>query len=127
MHSAPAVVTRRCICRLQSRQLCGVCILSARLGGPRVFPSLTYTDGLAYLKSAAVRLGLDSATAWGTHCFRRGWADEVLREGGPTALFYSGGWKGVTAFAYASARARSTVEAAEWAIDFSDSSDGEGV
>ena len=128
MHTAPVVVSRRCICRLQSRQLCGVCTLRDRVGVGRVFPALSYVEGLAYLKSAAVRLGLERPTDWGTHAFRRGWADEVLKEGGPSALFYSGGWRGVTAFAYASARSRSAMEAAEWAIEFSDSSDdGKGA
>ena len=126
MLTAPGVVSRRCICRLQSRQLCGVCILQARAGGGRIFPAVTYVEGLAYLKAAAVRLGFERPTDWGTHAFRRGWADEVLREGGPTALFYSGGWKGVTAFAYASARSRSAMEAAEWAVEFSESSDEGG-
>ena len=127
MHTAPVVVSRRCICRLQSRQLCGVCVLFGLRGGTEFFPDVTYADGLAYLKAAASRLGFESPMSWGTHCFRRGWADEVLKEGGPTALFYSGGWRGVTAFAYASAQARSAVEAAEWAVEFSDSSDGGGV
>ena len=127
MHSAPVVISRRCICRLQSRQLCGVCTLAARLGGQRIFPGLCYSEGLAYLKAAAVSLGLSCAASWGTHAFRRGWADEVLKQCGPAALFYSGGWRGVTAFAYASAQARSSVEAAEWAVDFSESSDGEAV
>ena len=125
MHTAPVVVVRRCICRLQSRQLCGVCTLRDRCGAVRVFPALTYVEGLAYLKAAAVRVKLERPTEWGTHAFRRGWADEVLKEGGPAALFYSGGWRGVTAFAYASAKARSAVEAPEWAVEFSESSDGE--
>ena len=124
MHSAPVVITRRCICRLQSRKLCGVCALRGRASGARFFPSLSYAEGLAYLKSAAVRLQLECPASWGTHAFRRGWADEALKEGGPAALFYSGGWRGVTAFAYASALARSSVEAAEWAIEFSESSEG---
>ena len=53
---------------------------------------------------------------------RRGWADEALQQGGPTALFYSGGWRGVAAFGYTSAKSRGAVAAAEWCIDFSDSS-----
>ena len=32
-------------------------------------------------KLGAMRLGLPRAPEWGTHCFRRGRSDEVLREG----------------------------------------------
>ena len=122
MHTAPVVIVRRCICRLQSRQLCGVCTLRERCAAVRVFPALTYVEGSAY--AAAVRVNLERPTDWGTHAFRRGWADEVLKEGGPTALSYSGGWRDVTAFACASAKARSAVEAAEWVVEFPESSDG---
>ena len=54
---------------------------------------------------------------WGTHAFRRGWADEALRAGGPTALFYSGGWRGVAAFGYVAAQSRGAIAAAEWLVD----------
>ena len=125
MQRAPVSVVRRCICRLHCSSLCGVCILRARTEQDRTFPGLTYADGLAYLKAAAVFLKFERATEWGTHAFRRGWADEALREGGATALFYSGGWKGLAAFGYASAQTRGALEAAEWLVEFSDSSEGE--
>ena len=44
---------------------------------------------------------------------------------GATALFYSGGWRGVAAFSYVETKARGAVEAAEWLVEFSDSSDGD--
>jgi len=124
----PVEVTRRCICALQGRQLCGVCILASRHdenGSDRLFPDISYTESLALLKSAAQELGLEQAQCWGTHAFRRGWADEALQAGGPTALFYSGGWRGVAAFGYTSAQAKGAIAAAEWLISFSDSSNDE--
>ena len=79
------------------------------------------------LKCAAGHLGLESANSWGTHAFRRGWADEALRAGGPTALFYNGGWRGVAAFSYAAAQTRGAIAAAEWLVDFSESSDEDAL
>ena len=93
----------------------------------RLFPDLTYTEGLAFLKVAAQALAFPNAEGWGTHACRRGWADEALQAGGPTALFYSGGWRGITAFAYTTAKARGALAAAEWLIEFSDSSEDEDV
>ena len=101
------------------RSVCGVCVLSRRWASGRIFPEITYTDGLAVLKAAAELTGLPSPLTWDTHCFRRGWADDVLREGGPGALFYSGGWKGVAAFGYANARTRGALQAAEFCVDHS--------
>ena len=124
MHHSPVTVVRRCICKLQGRTLCGACVLGNRVGNIRLFPHVSYTEGLAYLKAAAMQLKLERASEWGTHAFRRGWANEALKAGGATALFYSGGWRGVAAFSYVEAKARGTVEAAEWLVEFSDSSDG---
>ena len=126
MQAGPVEVTRKCICRLQTKQLCGVCVLSRRHGNGRIFPNLCYANALAALKIAALDLGFPRASEWGTHAFRRGWADEALKEGGVTALFYSGGWKGVAAFGYASAKARSALQSAEWLVEFSDSSGSDG-
>ena len=126
--SEPVIVSRRCICHLQGKSLCGVCAITSRCtqAVPGVlFPGLHYSESLAVLKIAARAIGLQQPDAWGTHAFRRGWATECLQANGASALFYSGGWRGVTAFAYASAKARSTVEAAEFLIDHSDSSAGE--
>ena len=125
MHNSPVTVVRRCICKLQGRTLCGACVLKTRVGNIRLFPHVSYTEGLAYLKAAAMHLRLERASEWGTHAFRRGWANEALKAGGATALFYSGGWRGVAAFSYVEAKARGAVEAAEWLVEFSDSSDGD--
>ena len=86
---------------------------------------LIYEDNLAILKIGAQEIGLPHTDEWGTHTFRRRWADETLQAGGPTALFYSGGWRGVAAFGYTSAKSKGALSAAEWLIEFSDSSDGE--
>ena len=126
MQHSPVAVVRRCICQLQGRALCGVCVLSSRLGRAKVFTGLSYAEGLAYLKAGAAHLKFERASEWGTHAFRRGWANEALKAGGPTALFYSGGWRGIAAFSYVTAQARGAIEAAEWLVEFSDSSDGEG-
>ena len=109
---------------LQGKALCGVCALTSlpHDGAARIFAGINYGSALAALRVAAARLGLERASEWGTHCFRRGWADKALVAGGPTALFYSGSWRGVAAWGYASARAQGTVGAAEWVVDFSDSS-----
>ena len=125
-YNEPCETTRRCICHLQGRLLCGVCALLA-LGDaePAPFAGVQYADALAVLKLAASALELPSAPAWGTHAFRRGFADEALQHGGPTALFFSGGWKGVAAFGYVSAQSRGALAAAEWLVDHSDSSDDE--
>ena len=109
-----------CICSPQGRRLCGVCILARRWTPGCIFPEITYTEGLAVVEAAAELIGLSSPLAWGTRCFRRGWADGVLREGGPGALFYSGGWKGVATFGYANARTRGARQAAEFCMDHSD-------
>ena len=68
------------------------------------------------LKAAASQLQYQNALDWGTHAFRRGWADEALRH-----LFYSGGWRGIAAFSYASAKSRGALAAAEWLVDYSES------
>ena len=125
-YNEPCETTRRCICQLQGRSLCGVCELfsvGAAVSVP--FASVQFADALAVLKLAAAALQLRSAAAWGTHAFRRGFADEALQQGGPAALFFSGGWKGVAAFGYVSAQSRGALSAAEWLVDHSDSSDGE--
>ena len=89
------------------------------------FGHISYSESLAFLKLAASACNLRSPQAWGTHAFRRGWATDALKAGGPTALFYSGGWRGLTAFAYASARARGALQAAEFLVEHSSSSGGE--
>ena len=119
----PVAVVRRCICSQQGRTLCGVCSLadvSAEEGKP--FAHVQYPEALAVLKMAAGALKLREPESWGTHAFRRGFAEEAIKAGGPTALFYSGGWRGVAAFGYASAQSRGAMAAAEWLIDHSDSS-----
>ena len=95
------------------------------MGDVLVFPHVSYAEGLAYVKAADMLLKLERASEWGTHAFRRGWANEALKAGGATALFYSGGWRGVAAFSYVEAKARGALEAAEWLVEFSDSSDGD--
>ena len=122
----PCETTRRFICHQQGRLLCGVCTLFS-LGETEAAPfsGVQYADALAVLKLAAAALQLRNASAWGTHAFRRGFADEALQQGGPTALFFSGGWKGLAAFGYVSAQSRGALTAAEWLVDHSDSSDGE--
>ena len=121
MCDAPVTISRRCICAPQGRALCGVCVLRRRWSRGRIFPDVTYEEGLAVVKAAAQLAGLPNPLAWGTHAFRRGWADEVLAAGGPGALFYSGGWRGVAAFGYANARTRSAMLAAEFCVEHSDS------
>ena len=125
-YNEPCETTRRCICHQQGRLLCGACTLFS-LGETSAVPfsGIQYADALAVLKLAANALHLRSAPAWGTHAFRRGFANEALQQGGPTALFFSGGWKGVAAFGYASAQSRGALSAAEWLVEHSDSSDGE--
>ena len=96
------------------------------LGVLRSLLAFSYAEGIAYLKAGAAHLKFERASEWGTHAFRRGWANEALKAGGPTALFYSGGWRGIAAFSYVTAQARGAIEAAEWLVEFADSSDGEG-
>ena len=118
-------VVRRCICAKQTPELCGVCILKESVRGNLFFPGLTYSSALAALKMAALALGFPKAESWGTHAFRRGWADEALQHGGVPALFFSGGWRGVAAFGYASAQAKGELQAAEWLVEFTASSGSE--
>ncbi len=125
-YSEPVEVTRTSICNLQGRALCSVCVvvrLRRDVQVPNIFSGITYAESLGMQKIAAGARGFASAASWGTHAFRRGWATECLQAGGPTALFYSGGWRGLTAFAYASARARGAIAAAEFLVDHSDSSE----
>ena len=125
MCNTPVVVTRVCACSQGAGGLCGVCVLHRRCSKGRVFPNVSYSAALQLLKRAAAIAGLPNPTAWGTHCFRRGAADDALRAGGPSALFWSGGWRGVAAFAYASARALGEMNAARFLTEYSDSSDDE--
>ena len=121
----PVSIVRRCICQLQGRTLCGVCSLAALSASkPQPFCEVQYPEALAVLKAAAAALGLRTPESWGTRAFRRGFADEALRAGGPQALFFSGGWRGVAAFGYTSAQSRGAMAAAEWLIDHSESSSG---
>ena len=83
--------------------------------------------GLALVKAAASIIGINEPMAWGTHVFRRGWADEALQAGGPSALFFSGGWKGVAAFGYVQAKSKGALQAAEWLVEFSDSDNDDAV
>ena len=125
MQLEPVEVVRSCICQLQGKRLCGVCVVKRRWNDGPLFPDITYREALAFLKLSATHLGLEHGASWGTHAFRRGWANEALQEGGPKALYYSGGWKGVAALGYADDQSRGALAAAEWVIDFSDSSDSE--
>jgi len=127
MQHGPVLVVRKCICTLQGKRLCGVCVLKRRcdLQSEQLFAGITYPEGLGLLKAAASQLRFSDALDWGTHAFRRGWADEALKHGGPTALFYSGGWRGIAAFSYASAKSRGALSAAEWLVEYSDSSEDE--
>ena len=83
------------------------------------------SEALAFLKAAATAMRFENAQHWGIHAFRRGFADDALRAGGPSALFWSGGWRGLAAFGYATAQSRGALAAAEWLIEHSDSSGGE--
>ena len=57
-----------------------------------------------------------------------GRGEEVLRQGGPAALFAQGGWKGVSAWGYAGAQAAAeALTQAEAAIELSDSSEDEAA
>ena len=105
-----------------------MCILERRLSGnnKRIFPELSYTDGLAYVKFAAMALKLLRAEEWGTHAFRRGRGNQALKDGGVSALFQVGSWRSVAAFGYASARARAGMTVLEHAVEHSDSDGEEG-
>ena len=122
MYRQSVEVIRRCICELQTPDLCGVCALRRQPEEGRKFPSITYSSALAILKTGCLALNFERAAEWGTHAFRRGWADEVLAQGGVPAMFHTGGWRGLAAFGYASARTRAAIQAAEWIIEYSDSS-----
>ena len=47
-----------------------------------------------------------------------------LKAGGATALVSIESWREVAAFSYVEAKTRGAVEAAEWLVELSDSSDG---
>ena len=90
-----------------------------------MFPEVVYRDALSLVKLGALALGFPRAAEWGTHAFRRGRADEVLRTQGPAAMFAQGGWRSVAAWAYPSARTLGEAVAAEAAIAHADSSESE--
>lgn len=74
----PDPVVRECVCRRQGRRMCGVCALARRaVPAERVFPGLTYADGLAWVKVTATQVNAERPLEWGTHAFRRGRADQV--------------------------------------------------
>ena len=125
-YRAPVEVSRKCICTGRTQSLCGVCALrQAAAESPTPFSHVRYSEALAFLKAAATAMHFENAQHWGTHAFRRGFADDALRAGGPSALFWSGGWRGLAAFGYATAQSRGALAAAEWLIEHSDSSGGE--
>ena len=132
--TAPVVVSRSCICKSQGRLLCGQCALRSisvsehilrgdSICSSPVFSSVTYTSALASLKLGAAALGFPNPASWATHCFRRGFAEDALRAGGPGTRFWAGGWRGVATLGYTEARTRGKLGAAEWLIDHADSSD----
>ena len=112
---------------VQSAGICCVaCAPCVKLRKPAVRIShIAYAEALAFLKAGATALALPQAQHWGTHAFRRGFANDALRAGGPSALFWSGGWRGVAAFGYATAQARGDFAAAQWLTEHSESSGDE--
>ena len=100
--------------------LCAVCV---GLTICTVSTDLAYAESLASLKLGAEACSFSSPSEWGTHSFRRGYASESLAAGGPSALFWAGGWRGVTDFAYADALAKGEAVASEFCINHHDSSD----
>ena len=125
-YKVPVDVVRKCLCTGVKNVLCGVCALEGAAGASNTpFAHITYSEALAFLKAGATALGLPQAQHWGTHAFRRGFANDALRSGGPSALFWSGGWRGLAAFGYATAQTRGELAAAEWLVAHSDSSAGE--
>ena len=74
-------IWRECVCDLVGHgpDLCGVCAILRRGVGKsgRLWPNVTYNDGLAYVKLAARVAGLETPFQWGTHVFRKGRADLV--------------------------------------------------
>ena len=122
-YRTPVDVTRKCICADSRNILCGVCALrEAAQSSAMPFAHIAYAEALAFLKAGANALALPQAQHWGTHAFRRGFANDALRAGGPSALFWSGGWRGVAAFGYATAQARGDFAAAQWLTEHSESS-----
>ena len=80
-------VWRVCVCQLQGKRLCAVCIIRHSLRpGEQLLPGVNYVDGLACVKLAAAHLGLHRALEWGTHCFRRGRADQAWARLAPACL-----------------------------------------
>ena len=125
-YRTPVDVTRKCICADSRNILCGVCALrEAAQSSAMPFAHIAYAEALAFLKAGANALALPQAQHWGTHAFRRGFANDALRAGGPSALFWSGGWRGVAAFGYATAQARGDFAAAQWLTEHSESSGDE--
>ena len=125
-YKAPVDVTRKCICTNGAHALCGVCALAkAGKASAEPFSHIRYAEALAFLKAGAGALGLPQAQHWGTHAFRRGFANYALRCGGPSALFWSGGWRGLAAFGHATAQSRGEIAAARWFAEYSDPS-GDG-
>ena len=119
-------VTRKCLCTDTRLDLCGVCALREATQENAVpFAHITYAEALAFLKAGATALAFPESQHWGTHAFRRGFANDALLAGGPSALFWSGGWKGVAAFGYATAQARGDLAAAHWLTEHSESSGGD--
>ena len=116
-------IYRSCICKKQATELCGACCLRKKRKrnnkSGNVF-GVSYRSALFWLKEAAAALKWDDPDSWASHCFRRGWGQESYQHGGLGALFFSGGWKGLAAFGYLSAKQRSSMEAAEFAINWSD-------
>ena len=88
-----------------------------------LYPNMDYADALYTLKETAAILNWPDPDTWGLHCWRRGWGREAFAAGGLAALFLSGGWKGVAAFAYLEAKQKSAIEGAEFCLNFSDDED----
>jgi hypothetical protein len=92
----PSVLTRQCVCKNSGKTLCAVCAVRRWCppGSPqgRIF-SMTPQKFLTTLKSIAVLCGITNASRMGSHAFRRGMAQDIIKAGGNLAtLMRAGQW-----------------------------------
>ncbi len=90
------MIRRSCVCASEGRTLCAVCALSSWCKSRRQEARLFSTSRSEFgrcLRKWAQAAGLPDAAHYGSHAFRRGMAQDIIKSGGSLAtLMRAGQW-----------------------------------
>ena len=122
----PTVVHRHCVCETEGRTLCGVCWLVEWIRGMGPRPSgrlfdITATTFTKHLRRDVLSAGVAQAPKLGSHCWRRGMAQDLVNAGGSLAtLLRVGQWKSSAFCMYLSEHSVDELAISKLIIDHSD-------